>query len=168
MASETIQNSEEYVHQSEEKVKQDCESRAFIRLSEKIKQRFPRLSIVIIADGLYVSRKVMETCRKYGWDYIIRYKEGSAPSIAEEYRSLPEKEKLDGGIEYQNQIPFREHDVNLIYYTEKKKEKVTESAWITSIEITKRNAEKIVQAGRNRWKIENQGFNRQKHWQAVK
>ena len=28
------------------------------------------------------------------------------------------------------------------------------------------NAKKIVKAGRNRWKIENQGFNRQKHWQG--
>lgn len=46
------------------------------------------------------------------------------------------------------------------------KEKVTESAWITSLEITKGNAKKIVSAGRNRWKIENQGFNRQKHWQG--
>ena len=32
--------------------------------------------------------------------------------------------------------------------------------------ITKSNAKKIVHAGRNRWKIENQGFNRQKHWQG--
>ena len=30
----------------------------------------------------------------------------------------------------------------------------------------KSNAKKIVHAGRNRWKIENQGFNRQKHWQG--
>ena len=28
------------------------------------------------------------------------------------------------------------------------------------------NAKKIVDAGRNRWKIENQGFNRQKHWKG--
>ena len=46
------------------------------------------------------------------------------------------------------------------------KEKTTEYAWITSIEITRKNARKIVQAGRNRWKIENKEFNRQKHWQG--
>ena len=166
VASETIQNSEAYAHQSEEIVKQDCESKAFIRLAKKIKQRFPRLPIVIIADGLYVSQRVLRTCKKYRWDYIIRYKKGSAPSIAEEYQMLPEKEKVDEGIEYQNQIPFKEQDVNLIYYAEKKKDKITEFAWITSIKITKRNAKKIVRAGRNRWKIENQGFNRQKHWQG--
>lgn len=171
IASEPIQNSEEYINQNEEKIKQDCESRAFIRLAEKIKRRFPRLPIIITADGLYVSRKVIKTCIEYGWDYIIRYKEGCASSIAKEYQRLPEKEKIGSEIEYQNQIMFQELDVNLIYYTERKnkvdeKEKTRNFAWITSIPITKSNAKKIVQAGRNRWKIENQGFNRQKHWQG--
>lgn len=82
------------------------------------------------------------------------------------------KEKIGSEIEYQNQIMFQNTDVNLIYYyTEKKikpdgKEQTTEFAWITDITITKNNARKIVNAGRNRWKIENQGFNRQKHWQG--
>ncbi len=47
-----------------------------------------------------------------------------------------------------------------------KEGKVTEYAWITRLKITKGNAKKIVRAGRKRWKIENQGFNRQKHWQG--
>lgn len=38
--------------------------------------------------------------------------------------------------------------------------------WITNFEITKKNAVKIARGGRVRWKIENQGFNRQKHWQG--
>ena len=171
IASEPIENSEKYINQSEEKVKQDCESKAFIRLAGKIKKRFPRLPIVITADGLYVSQKVIQTCRDNGWDYIIRYKEGCATTIAQEYQALPEKEKIGTEIEYQNGIVFQKEDVNLIYYREKKiwadgKEKITESAWITNITITKNNAKKIVKAGRNRGKIENQGFNRQKHWQG--
>lgn len=170
IASEPIENSEEYVNKSEELIKQDCESKAFVRLAAKIKKKFPRLPIVITADGLYVTKKVLQICKDYKWDYIIRYKEGSASSIAKEYRALPEKEKTGTDIEYQNKIMFQEFDVNLIYYKEKKivnkAEKVTEFAWITSIEITKNNAKKLVSAGRNRWKIENQGFNRQKHWQG--
>ena len=51
------------------------------------------------------------------------------------------------------------------YQTREEKE-TTEFAWIADITITKNNARKIVNAGRNRWKIENQGFNRQKHWQG--
>lgn len=170
IGSETIENSEEYLNQSEEDIKQDCESKAFVRLAEKIKRRFPRLPIIITADALYVTGKVLQLCKDYGWDYIIRYKEGSAPSIAKEYQALPEREKIGADIEYQNEIMFQEFDVNLIYYRERKiikgEEKETKFSWITNIKISKSNAKKIVCAGRNRWKIENQGFNRQKHWQG--
>lgn len=170
IASETIENSEEYINKSDETVKQDCESKAFVRLAARIKKKFPRLPIIIVADALYVSRNVLQICKEYNWDYIIRYKEGCAPSIAEEYRGLPEKETIGTDIEFQNQIMFYDHDVNLIYYREKRvvkgEEKTTAFSWITSIRITKNNAKKIVGAGRNRWKIENQGFNRQKHWQG--
>ena len=123
IASETIENAEEYINQSDEKIKQDCESKAFVRLAEKIKKRFPRLPILISADGLYVSQKILQICKDYGWDYIIRYKEGSASSIAKEYRALPEKETVGTDITYQNQIMFGDFDVNLIYYTEKKSDK---------------------------------------------
>ena len=156
--------------QSDEAIKQDCERKAFVRLAGKIKQKFPRLPIIITADGLYVTKTVLEICKDYHWDYIIRYKEGCATSIAREYRALPEKETVGTDIEYQNKVMFNDFDVNLIYYRERRivkgEEKETEFAWITSIEITKSNARKIVRAGRNRWKIENQGFNRQKHWQG--
>lgn len=170
IASEPIENSDEYVNQSEEAIKQDCESKAFVRLAAKIKKKFPRLPIVISADGLYVTQRVLQICKEYQWDYIIRYKEGCASSIAKEYRALPEVEKSGTDIEFQNDIMFQDFDVNLVYYKDKRKsdgeERITEFAWITSIRITKTNAKKIVRAGRNRWKIENQGFHRQKHWQG--
>lgn len=108
----------------------------------------------------------MKTIWDYGWNYIIRYKEGSAKSIAAEFRALPKIEKVGSNIKYQNQIMYHDLDVNLIYFTEKKKEKTMEFAWITSIEIRKKNAEKFAYTGRLRWKIENQGFNRKKHWQG--
>jgi len=76
IGSETIENSEEYINKSRDAVKQDCESKAFKRLAKKIKDRFPRLPIIILADGLYVSQTVLEICENNGWDYIIRYKEG--------------------------------------------------------------------------------------------
>ena len=126
IASEPIENSEEYIHQREEKIKQDCESKAFIRLAGKIKKSFPRLPIIITADGLYVSQKVIQIS-----EYRCKFD------------LLQRKENRDRW--------------------ERKK---TEFAWITNIPITKSNAKKIVKAGRNRWKIENQGFNRQKHWQG--
>ena len=41
---------------------------------------------------------------------------------------------------------------------------VTEFQWITSLEVTKENAGRMAGNGRLRWKIENEGFNRQKNW----
>ena len=35
--------------------------------------------------------------------------------------------------------------------------------WVTSLELTKRNLEEMIHAGRGRWKIENEGFNNQKN-----
>ena len=171
MATETIENSAEYQEKklSEEEIKQDCESKAFVRLAAKLKKHFPRLPICIVADGLYVSEKVMKICEEYGWDYIIRYKEGCAPSIEEEYKAIPEKNEA-GKAEYINGIIYRDMEVNVLKYRETKIKKgkpvTTEFAWITSIKITNKNAKKLAEAGRNRWKIENQGFNRQKRWQG--
>lgn len=171
MATEFIENTGEYHEKklSEEEAKQDCEQKAFVRLAEKIKKRFPRLSICIVADGLYVSEKVLQICGDNSWEYIIRYKEGCAPTIGEEYQSIPEKNR-EGNAEYINGVIFKDREVNVLKYRERKVKKgeaaTTEFAWITSIEIMKGNAEKLARAGRSRWKIENQGFNRQKRWQG--
>ncbi|MBP7320944.1 MAG: transposase family protein [Lachnospiraceae bacterium] len=172
IASETIENSDEYNEKkmSDEAIKQDCESKAFVRLASKLKKNFKRLPLCIVADGLYVSHKVIETCISNKWDYLIRYKEGCASSIKEEYDATPEKNR-QGNMEYVNGVLFgRTTEVNFLKYTERKvkdgREIITEFAWITSIEITDKNAKKLVKAGRSRWKIENQGFNRQKHWQG--
>ena len=35
--------------------------------------------------------------------------------------------------------------------------------WLTNIELTKKNLEEMIEAGRGRWKIENEGFNNQKN-----
>lgn len=171
MATETIENSEKYNEKklSEEEIKQDCESKAFVRMAAKLKKRFPRLPICIVADGLYVSEKVLKICKDNKWDYIIRYKEGCASTIEKEYQAIPEKQKA-GKAEYINGVIYKDFDVNVLKYKETKvknrEEVTTEFVWITNIEITDRNAQKLVRAGRSRWKIENQGFNRQKRWQG--
>lgn len=41
--------------------------------------------------------------------------------------------------------------------------KKREYVFITDLKITKKNAERVITAGRSRWKIKNQGFNQQKN-----
>ena len=173
IASEFIENNgEDAVRQknmNEEERKQDCEIKAFKRLAEKVKKAFPRLPIVLLADSLYASEAVMDICRENGWEFIIRYKTGSIPSITEEYEDIPEKGK-SGHAEYVNDIDYNGKPVNMLRFWEEKvvKGETTrvEFQWLTSIRITKKNAGKLAEAGRKRWKIENEGFNRQKNWQG--
>lgn len=173
IASEFIENNGEDAENqkgmSEEERKQDCETKAFKRLAQKLKQAFPRLPIILLADSLYASEPVMEICRANGWEYIIRYKTGSIPSITEEYENIPEKER-SGNAEFVNDIDYNGKAVNMLRFhevrIEKGEEVCVEFQWLTNIRITVKNAGKIVAAGRKRWKIENEGFNRQKHWQG--
>jgi hypothetical protein len=78
----------EYEQGAGEQRKQDCESKAFHRLAARIKKAFPRLPIVLLLDGLYPNGPIMERCRHYHWDFLIVLKDGSLPTVWEEYHSL--------------------------------------------------------------------------------
>lgn len=173
IASEFIENNgedaERQKEMSEEERKQDCETKAFKRLSKKLKKAFPRLPIILLADSLYASEPVMDICRDNHWEFIIRYKTGSIPSITEEYGNISEKMRT-GHAEFINDLDYNGNPVNMLRFWEEKisngKTVRTEFQWLTSIRITEKNAEKIAETGRKRWKIENEGFNRQKNWQG--
>ena len=68
--------------------KQDCEQRAFHRLSERLKQLFPRLPILLLLDGLYANGPVMDRCRQYHWQFMIVLKDKDLSSVWEEFNSL--------------------------------------------------------------------------------
>ena len=151
--------------------KQDCELKASYRLLKKIKERFPKLPIIIGGDALYLGRPFLELCDEYKFDYIIRYKETDAPTIK---RNFDEIKVTDGNYQYQNEIIFGDlkdrdfYTVNVISYDEEivneKTGEVTikNFSYVTSLKITNKNKEAIVQLGRRRWKIENKGFKEQK------
>ena len=155
-----------------EKIKQDCETKAFRRLATKLKKQFPRLPIRIQGDSLYASGPVFDICAGYGWMYLLRYKRGSIPSIEEEFDNIPErgrikydnKEKRTHGIiEFVNGISYQAHTVHMLRCTEyDKKGKKKQFQFISSTRISEQNAKSLMEQGRNRWKIENQGFKRQK------
>jgi hypothetical protein len=78
----------EYAKGDTDNNKQDCEQRAFARLSERLKQFFPRLPIVLLLDGLYANGPVMARCRQYHWQFMIVLKDKDLPSVWEEFDSL--------------------------------------------------------------------------------
>lgn len=78
----------EYDQGDTEHHKQDCEQRAFHRLSLRLKQLFPRLPILLLLDGLYASGPVMARCRELHWQFMIVLKDRDLPSVWEEFASL--------------------------------------------------------------------------------
>ena len=55
----------------EHPTKQDCELKAFYRLADRLKQRFPRLPICLLLDGLFAGGPTFTRCEQYGWKYVI-------------------------------------------------------------------------------------------------
>lgn len=158
----------EFVENEEENIeKQDCEIKAFYRIAKRIKEQYPKLPIIISGDALYACEPVIATCVDNKWEYILRLKDGRLKLLVEEIEGL-EKAEIEGkDIKYWNEVKYgevqREKRANVLKFYETKKDKVTEFMWITSILITEKNKEALVYYGRQRWKIENEGFNMQKN-----
>ena len=165
--------------------KQDCELKAFVRLSEKIKKLYPRLPVCITADGLYPNQRVFKICEDHNWKFVITLKYGNLKSVWTEIALLRriskaniklEKQKIQSSNQifenyqaYQN-IEYKSFSLNVIELktysvSVKTKNKHSENnfAHVSNFEISKYTIEQISSAGRLRWKIENEGFNEQKN-----
>lgn len=158
-------------NESQDVEKQDCELNAFKRLAKKLKKRFPRLPICLGLDSLYANGSVFDICREYGWSYIIRFKDGSIKTVAQEFHVLKGMEpsqvwtRTDEGItktyRYVLSVPYQSHELNIAECEQSDME--YPFVFITNLSITRKNCEKLIEDGRRRWKIENEGFNEQKN-----
>lgn len=68
--------------------KQDCELKAFYRLSKRLKREFPKLKLTLLLDGLYAKGPVMEICFKNNWKFMIVLKDKSLPKVWREVKGL--------------------------------------------------------------------------------
>ncbi len=163
--------------------KQDCETTAFKRLSKRIKTTFPRLSIMVLIDGLYANGPIIEICKKNKWGYMIVLQDKSLKTVWKDVNAL---KKIEGHEEtYQaygdrkqyiwwvNEIDYRYEDnarksqiLNVVVCEEswevidnktgKIIEKKSKHAWISSEPLTQKNVhERCNLMGRYRWGIEN-------------
>lgn len=169
----------EYSAGDSERDKQDCELRAFKRLAERLKKAFPRLSIMLLFDGLYPNGPLFEICRNNKWGFMIVLPDKCLPSVWAEYDGL---KGMDGKNEYRqkwgnrlqsfewcNQIYYyydngRKQVVHMVICNEKWQEvdktgtiinKRSRWVWLSSEPLTRRNIhERCNLAGRHRWNIE--------------
>lgn len=178
LISEWIENPE-----NEEFIKQDCEFEAFKRLAKRLKKNFPRLPLMILLDGLYPKEPIFNICRENNWRYVITLKDKSLKTVQEKvtdnllFNNYETEEHffankiswITNEYKFFDSIEYKEHDLNIlesIVTKEHRKNKEIEEVrfvHVTDIEITKMNVHKLSEAGRFRWKIENEGFNNQKN-----
>ena len=161
----------EFVENTDEEAKkQDCERKACQRLMKRLKEMFPKLPICIGADSLYACKPFFDACKAYNWRYIVRFKEGSIPTVFQEYETLRKlsgnrRKGTDGNISYWydfvSDIDYEGHKLNCLEYAEDGKP--YPFVFLTNLPLSHRNARETAFLGRRRWKIENEGFNAQKN-----
>jgi len=73
--------------------KQDCELKACKRLLLRLRKVFPKLRMMIVADGLYPNGPIMTQCRHLHLGFMIVLPKGCLPSVWEEVQGLRKLEK---------------------------------------------------------------------------
>jgi hypothetical protein len=181
-------SSTEFVENTGNDSKQDCELKAFYRIAAKIKAHFPRLPVMATIDGLFACGPLFRVCSEFGWKFMVVLKDGSLPTVNQEFECLtalqPENRVsyryLDGkdlvkqelcwvkGIEYTD-TEKTEHTVDVIECLQTRLEatgavSANTFKWVTNMGASRRNVIELANhGGRLRWKIENEAFNVQKN-----
>jgi hypothetical protein len=170
---------------SKEYDKQDCELKAFFRLATKLKSSFPRLPICIVADGLYPNQSVINICNNNNWEWIFTLKQGNLPllwdqinlnilnnkvKILQDVTLIPysnsnqENKKITKTFSWINDLDYKGLSCHWISMTEVTDgEIIHEFVYLTSISPSSTKVKELIQNGRLRFKIENEGFNSQKN-----
>jgi hypothetical protein len=163
--------------------KQDCERKAFARLAARLKQLYPRLPICLTADGLYPYQGFFEICRANRWACIVTFKDGNLPTVWEEVPALqalaPQQQRHEQRIQGQevidqvfrwvNHIDYQGHPlhwlegVETVSHIQSGEQTRRRFVHLTNLPITSTTVSVFSRTGRLRWKIENEGFNTQKH-----
>jgi len=167
--------------------KQDCELKAFYRMAERMKRRFPRLPMLLSLDGLFAGGPTFDLCRRYGWEYMIVLKDDDLPSVNQEFEALSKLQsknrfswrtgknaEVRQGFRWVDDICYvdsdrRQHTLSVIECLETKLdekgvEKTTKFKWVTHCSVSAKTVAHLANnGGRIRWKVENEGFNVQKN-----
>ena len=169
--------SEWMVNQNGKFDKQDCENAAFKRLVSRIKTSFPRLAVLVSADGLYCNDPIFSLLKEAGWKFVFTFCDDSLKSLwqkikvqpCESIENIQGKNKQGEWIyehhHFINHLDYKKHPINFVEQIRchDSGEVIERHVHLTNLKVRKDNVTQISLQGRLRWKIENQGFNCQKN-----
>jgi hypothetical protein len=165
----------------EERRKQDCELKALRRLAARLRQEFPQLPICVSGDGLHACGEGFQIARDYDLAFIHVFKPGRLPALWRDFQELlrlcPDQQvclETPAGVrqEYRwvNDLDYQDSDgrrwrLNAVQCEEAHPDGQQGTwAWLTCLKVTARTVAGVATVGgRQRWCIENQGFNLQKN-----
>jgi hypothetical protein len=165
----------------EERRKQDCELKALRRLAAGLRQEFPQLRLCLSGDGLFACGEGFQVAKDYGLRYVYVFKEGRLPALWQDFQALlrlcPEQEveiQTPGGdrlaYRWVNHLSYVDKAGRTWTFTAIQYEGTLKSgekefwAWLTDLEVSRETVVEVATAGgRQRWHLENQGFNEQKN-----
>ena len=182
LGSEFIENADagQRHGRSAEEIKQDCELKAAARLLPRLKKEYPQLCFVLAVDSLYGCGTLFALADQLKWSFVVTFKEGRTPALWREFVALKkacpqqvlQQEWAEGCVQefrWVNQLSYEDSEhrhwqLNALDCTETTKEGTSYFAWLTPLPVGPKTVAEIAQkGGRYRWKIENEGFNRQKN-----
>jgi hypothetical protein len=164
-----------------EQLKQDCELKAWQRLAPVLKKDYPQLPICIVGDGIYLCGAALAVARDHNWRFLVVFKPGRLPAVWQEFQrllTLGPQQCVEWVLPDGTRQVYRW--VNGLSYTDSEGrdwtfhalqceetrpgKKPTVWAWATDLPVNRRTVVAIAnEGGRQRWCIENQGFNMQKN-----
>jgi hypothetical protein len=180
LATEFIENSDDNAMLGADARKQDCELKALSRLMPGLRCEYPQLRLCLSGDGLYACGRTLQLAKDHHCNYVLVFKEGRMSAVWQEFQTLlklcPQnrlEQRTDDGV---HQVYRWVHDLSYqddegrtwkfhaIVCEETVDDQTTTFAWITDLHVSKNTViEVATKGGRQRWHIENQGFNRQKN-----
>jgi hypothetical protein len=177
--SKVISLPPEFIRPQDGTDKEDCENQAAKRWLAKWGEHLQERNVTILGDDLYSRQPVIESIKEQNCHYILVCKPQSHRWLSENIanseftsdineiciKKWTGKEKQTYTYRFQNGVPLRDTKdalpVNWIelVVTNETGRVIFKNAYITDYLITKENAPEIVEAGRTRWKIENENNN---------
>jgi len=184
--SEVIPLPPEYIIPQDGHKKQDCENMAAKRWLKKYGSDYSQLKTTILGDDLYSRQPVIEEITNQGFHYILVCKPQSHKWTTDWIEAL-EKKPADylkpedflhkittrrwngkyhiiSNYEYALDVPIKDGGLraNWIQLTQIREEdgkQLYQNSFVTDHPVTDENAHLITEAGRTRWKVENENNN---------
>jgi hypothetical protein len=177
--SQVIPLEPEFIVPQDGHAKQDCETAAAKRWLDSIAGGYSPLGITLLGDDIYASQPLIQKVLEQELQYIFVAKPSSHKYLYEELEAAEKlgqmkhlqrtqwtgKERRTFSYRYANDITLRDSEDSIrvnwveLTITNTEGKLIFRTSLVTSYLLSDENVVEVVEAGRCRWKIENEDFN---------